>query len=275
MKRCKIGLRMAIFSILTLLAHGSFGEDWHCRDGKTYTNVHYMRHNLTTIQFSHSAGISMEKFTNLPDDIQERYGYNAQKVEQAQIQRQKQLEKQQEEIQKKKKYECIEVQRDDFKGTTTVRLKEELALETNPRFSANVSFMEGINVINLHFVSVRPASLGWRFLNSHHVYFLIDGERWQPIEDYVSDMLTPTYSCFESIAFLMPVERLESIIHAQSVRFKIGGEEFAFSKAHQEKMSVFLEYIRENYDMDRIIKKQQEILEFLEKRQKFGNNPFR
>lgn len=247
MKNRLISWRTTMFATLTLLAHVVFGEDWHCKDGKIYQNVRYMRHNPSAVQFSHSAGISIEKFTNLPDDIQKRYGYDPQKVLQAR-----------EEMQKRKRYECIKVEKDEFNGLTTIGLNElylektsatELKLDTY-YIAVSTNYIAKLAKVHMNFVSIRDSGYDWRFLNYHSVYFLIDGTPWQPNEDYDSDLWIRSSSLYERISISMSMERMESMINAKTVRFKIGGSEFTLPKDYQQKMGVLLEYLRENYNVD-------------------------
>lgn len=235
-----IGWRTTIFATLTLLAHVACGEDWHCRDGKIYQNVRYMRHNPSAVQFSHSAGISIEKFTNLPDEIQQRYGYDPQKIVQARA-----------EMQKRKRYECIKVEKDEFNGLTTIGLNDLFLEKTDAtELKLDTYFIAGIDRIHMRFVSIRDSGYDWRFLNFHTVYFLIDGTPWQPNEDYDSDLWIRSSSLYERISIWMSMERMESMINAKTVRFKIGGSEFTLPKDYQQKMGVLLEYLHENYNTD-------------------------
>ena len=278
MKRHMISWQMLVFAMLTMLVHVALGEDWHCRNGKTYKDVHYIRHNLSDIQFSHSAGISIEKFSNLPSDVQKRYGYDSQKEVQARIKHKKDLEEQQKraqelqeekerqealrqkvwqeqqtEMQKRQKYECITVKTNQISGITTVSLKEELEIDksSNAKLSASVEYFVEVHSIHMRFTSIRDTSNDWRFLNYHPVIFLIDGNRWNPAENYDSDIWTRSHSLYEAISISVPLERMESIVHAQSVRFQIGVSEFFFSKGQQDKIGLFLEYLREKYNIDK------------------------
>jgi hypothetical protein len=266
-----------VFVSLSFLVNVVWAEDWHCRNGKTYENVRYMRHNLTAVQFSHSSGISVEKFSNLPDDIQKRYGYDSQREEQVRIKHKKELEeqqrkeqelqeaqerreaqwkkeweKQQAEIQKRNKYECIQDKTDEFRGLTTISLGEALELEktTETKLIADVFYIVGASDIHMHFASIRDSSNDWRFLDYHPVYFLVDGDRWNPTEEYDSDVLTSSHTLYETISIEIPMERMKSIVHAQSVKFKIGISEFNLSKDHQDKIGILLEYLHEKYDVN-------------------------
>lgn len=288
MKRHLSGLWLAVLAVLILLAQVAFGEDWRCRNGKLYRDVRYMRHNLSSVQFAHSSGISIEKFSNLPKDVQERYGYDPQKEKDARLKHQKELEEQQRreqelqeererqeaqrqrewleqqaEIQKLRKYECLEVKTNDIRGYVTVDIKKS---PTPKSFDTSVFFLVGSESISVSFISSRDVSYGWRFLNYHEVYFLIDGKRWHPNEQYDSDILSLSNTLYERISISIALERMESIVHAQSVRFQVGGEEFHWSQEQLDSMGLLLEYIHENYDIDEIIEKQRQERERMEER---------
>jgi hypothetical protein len=58
-----------------LLTLNIYARSITTRDGKVFDSIRYIRHDGASLTFQHTAGIATISFTNLPNDIQNEYGY--------------------------------------------------------------------------------------------------------------------------------------------------------------------------------------------------------
>ena len=66
---------MLIILAGVLLTLNTYARSITTRDGNSFDNTHYIRHDSISLTFQHSAGLATIAFTNLPHDIQREYGY--------------------------------------------------------------------------------------------------------------------------------------------------------------------------------------------------------
>jgi len=79
--RSKQGMKTTFLTLLILLSVSvAFSEDFKTLAGKEYKNATVSRVEPDGIVLTSKAGVSKVYFTELPKDVQERYGYDAQKA---------------------------------------------------------------------------------------------------------------------------------------------------------------------------------------------------
>ena len=72
--------KRVLFCSLVLLAESVFGEDFKTLDGKEYNNATVSRTEPDGIVVRMTSGVVKLYFTNLPNDVRERYHYDAEKA---------------------------------------------------------------------------------------------------------------------------------------------------------------------------------------------------
>src|ERR1043166_1573473 len=68
------------FTVLFLLAWVSAGEDIVTSDGVTYVDARVTRSNPSSVEIVHRSGIATVRLATLPEALQKKYGYDAQKA---------------------------------------------------------------------------------------------------------------------------------------------------------------------------------------------------
>jgi hypothetical protein len=68
-------------AVLFLIAALACGEDLTTLDGKEYKRVTVNRVEADGIVIAHSTGVAKIPFTELPKEVQQRFGYDAAKIE--------------------------------------------------------------------------------------------------------------------------------------------------------------------------------------------------
>jgi hypothetical protein len=67
--------------LVALFASIALAEDFKTTDGKEYKNAKVNRVEPDGIVITHSSGVAKIPFTELPRDVQQRFGYDAAKIE--------------------------------------------------------------------------------------------------------------------------------------------------------------------------------------------------
>lgn len=118
---------------------------------------------------------------------------------------------------------------DEFKDLTT----HTAGARMNSLSATRPFFMDGYLVLSCagnqpctespaYGMLIRSWSEDWRFLNSHDVAFIADGERFGPYETAHDGKVMKDADTIESLTFLIPEDAASAISSAQSVRFQVG-----------------------------------------------------